>query len=124
VALSLSRARITLNPQGIAELGGNRLSPLGRDIEGRAIRVARQMKANASARPGPEIRTSNLHDAIGVLRIGTDSQGLFADIGPQHHRMIRRGYNYALILEGVFPRGGAPPDGKYPFMADALKAIV
>lgn len=122
MALSLVAGAVTLNQQGIGELTRGRLSPVGRDLEGRAIRVARQMKANASGRPGPNIDTSNLHDAIGVLRIGEDSQGLFADIGPQHHRMDRRGYNYALILEGIFPRGGAPPDGAYPFMARSLDA--
>ena len=42
--------------------------------------------------------------------------GLLAQVGP-FDRTIKRGYNYALVLEGLFPRGGAPPPGKYPFMA-------
>lgn len=96
--------------------------PVGRDIQQRGIRVTRQMKTNASGRPGPEVRTSNLLNAISFLRFGVDGVGVFAHIGLQNHRMIRRGFNYALILEGLFPRGGAPPDGHYPFMAKSLDA--
>ena len=92
------------------------------NIQQRGLRVTKQMKVNASGRPGPEIRTSNLYNAISFLRFGVDAQGVFAHIGAQNHRMIRRGYNYALILEGLFPRGGAPPDGKYPFMERSLEA--
>ena len=122
MALSLVAGKVTLLDPAIDRLARDRLGPVGRDLDGRAIRIARRMKENASGRPGPEIRTSNLHDAIAVLRVGTDSQGLYADIGPQHHRMQKRGYNYALILEGIFPRGGAPPDGAYPFMERSLEA--
>ncbi len=96
--------------------------PVGFDIQRRGLRVTRQMKTNASGRPGPQVRTGNLHAAISFLRFGIDSIGVFAHIGLQNHRMIRRGYNYALILEGLFPRGGAPPDGHYPFMERALEA--
>lgn len=99
-------------------LGG----PIGVDIQRRGLRVTRQMKQNASGRPGPNVRTSNLYNAIGFLRFGVDSLGVFAHVGAQNHRMIRRGYNYALILEGLFPRGGAPPDGHYPFMERSLEA--
>lgn len=102
-----------------SSLGG----PVGRDIQRRGLRVTRQMKANASGRPGPNIRTGNLLAAIAFLRFAVDSGGgVYAHIGAQNHRMIRRGYNYALILEGLFPRGGAPPDGAYPFMERSLEA--
>ena len=80
------------------------------------------MKQNASGRPGPQIRTGNLNSAIALLRFGVDEDGVFAHIGTQNHRMIRRGYNYALILEGLFPRGGAPPEGHFPFMERSLSA--
>ena len=122
MALSVAAGKVAISEPAIDALARDRLGPIGRDLDGRAIRIARQMKSNASARPGPEIRTSNLHDAIGILRFGADAQSLYADIGPQHHRMQRRGYNYALILEGIFPRGGAPPDGAYPFMERSLEA--
>lgn len=96
--------------------------PVGLDIQKRGIRVTRQMKVNASGRPGPNVRTSNLLNAISFLRFSVDSIGVFAHIGLQNHRMLRRGYNYALILEGLFPRGGAPPDGHYPFLKRSLEA--
>ncbi|MDF2751661.1 MAG: hypothetical protein K0S82_43 [Gaiellaceae bacterium] len=80
------------------------------------------MQQNASGRPGPQQRTGNLHSAIAFLRFGVDGTGVFAHVGLNNHRMIRRGYNYALILEGFFPRGGAPPDGHYPFIARSLEA--
>ncbi len=95
---------------------------MGGDIQRRAIRVTRQMKTNASGRPGPNIRSGNLNAAISFLRFGSDGVGVFAHVGLQNHRMIRRGYNYALILEGLFPRGGAPPDGHYPFIEKSLEA--
>ena len=80
------------------------------------------MKSNAAGRPGPQIQTRNLYEAIALLRFGEDGLGLLADIGPQPHRMFRRGYNYALILEGVVPRGESPPPGTYPFMERSLDA--
>lgn len=80
------------------------------------------MKANASGRPGPNIRTQNLYNNIAVFSKGTDAEGLFFSIGTIPGQTIRRGFNYALILEGIFPRGGAPPDGAYPFIARSLEA--
>jgi hypothetical protein len=79
------------------------------------------MVQNASGRPGPNVRTNTLRSSISS-RIGEDTQGLFAQVGPLGTRTVKRGYNYALILEGIFPRGGAPPDGAYPFMARSLDA--
>lgn len=111
-----------INRAGFDRLLNSLGGPVGVNIQRRGLRVTKQMKINASGRPGPEIRTSNLYNAISFLRFGVDSQGVFAHIGAQNQRMIRRGYNYALILEGLFPRGGAPPDGKYPFMERSLEA--
>lgn len=94
-------------------------------MQARAIRVTRSMKANSvagHAAGGPDRRTGTLYDAIAFLRFAVDQQGMYADIGPYVHRTVKRGYNYALILEGLFPRGGAPPDGKYPFMEKSLEA--
>lgn len=79
------------------------------------------MIQNASGRPGPNIRTRTLVGSISS-RIGEDTRGLFAQIGPLGSRTVKRGYNYALILEGIYPRGGAPPDGAYPFMERSLDA--
>lgn len=123
-ALSLgSRAttRFTFNQAQFLLLTTGRLSPVGRDLEARSIRVVREMKANASGRPGPNIRSRNLYEAI-TSRMGTDGQGLFVQVGPLGSRMIRRNFNYALILEGFFDRGGSPPPGHYPFMERSLKA--
>jgi hypothetical protein len=109
----------SVNKAAIAELQRGRLSPVGRDLEARALRVTRRMVQNASGRPGPNVRTNTLRSSISS-RIGQDAQSLFAQVGPLGTRTVKRGYNYALILEGIFPRGGAPPDGAYPFIAKSL----
>lgn len=119
---SLQVASFRLNQGGLDRLTRGRQSPVVADLERRALNVTRRMKQNASGRPGPNIRSKNLYDAIGFLRAGADARGDYVDIGPQGHRMIRRGYNYALILEGIFPRGGAPPDGTYRFLERSLEA--
>lgn len=121
MALRLSAKRVTINQAALRQLTTGRLSPVGRDLEARALRVTREMKANASGRPGPQILSGVLVSSI-TSRIGNDPAGLVAQVGPLGTRTIKRGYNYALILEGLFPRGHAPPDGKYPFMERSLKA--
>lgn len=115
-------APVRIESGGINSLSRTLGGPVGRDIQARGLRVTRQMKANASGRPGPHVQTGNLHAAISFLRFGVDGVGVFAHIGLQNHRMIRRGYNYALILEDLFLRGGAPPDGHYPFIERSLEA--
>lgn len=121
-ALSIGHRGYLFNQAAFDRLTRGRLSPVGRDLEARTQRVVRQMKSNAQGRPGPEVRSGNLLGAIGS-RTGEDAQGIFSQIGPIAGRnMVRRGYNYALILEGFFPRGGAPPDGHYPFMERSLEA--
>jgi len=122
MATSIALSAVRLNRGGYERLTRSLGGPIGRDIQRRGLRVTRQMKQNASGRPGPQIQTQNLYNAIAFLRFSVDSEGIHADIGTQNHRMLRRGYNYALILEGLFPRGGAPPDGAYPFMARSLEA--
>lgn len=83
------------------------------------------MKQNASGRPGPNIRTSTLHDAITWYR-REDTKGFFAEIGPRPVAVFKRGVNYALVLEGIIPRGpgftGKGGGGVYPFMAKSLDA--
>ena len=49
---------------------------------------------------GPQIDTHNLQSRIRLIRIGQDDKGLYADIGVDSEGMIRRGWNYAYILEG------------------------
>lgn len=77
-----------------------------------------RMKQNASGRPGPNIRTGTLVSAISFLRFGEDLDGLRADIGPQRHRVTKRGWNYAALLE----LGNEPHAGRFPFMERALEA--
>jgi hypothetical protein len=82
---------------------------------------------------GPNIRSGNLQAAIGFLEFGEDQNGLFAKVGVQSHRMIRRQWNYALILEGpgsnlgdsrIHLRGGHDfgEGARRPFMARSLLA--
>jgi hypothetical protein len=99
------------------ELLRTRNGGVGRDIQRRAIRVTERMKLNVSGRPGPNIQTRNLYEAIAFLRFGVDSGGILADIGPQGHRSIRRGWNYPYLLE--FGHGTTPA---YPFLVRALDA--
>lgn len=110
-----------------------RNSPFGRDLEARALRVTRRMKAMATGIDGgPNIDTHNLQSRLGLLRIGQDAEGLYADIGVNDERMIRRGWNYAYILEGPdstrSPRieliGGQNfgEGARRPFMARSLLA--
>jgi hypothetical protein len=82
------------------------------------MRVTAQMKKNASGRPGPNIRTGTLVSAIAFLRFATDIDGLYADIGPQTHRVTKRGWNYAGLLE----LGNEPHAGRFPFIERALEA--
>ncbi len=118
----LSVSRYTVNQGAMDLLTRSPQGPVGRDLQSRGIRVTTRMKQNASGRPGPNIRTGTLVSSIAFLRFGTDATGLLVDIGPQTHRVIKRGYNYASILEGIFPRGGAPPGGAYPFIKRSLEA--
>jgi hypothetical protein len=90
---------------------------VGRDIQRRALRVTQRMKINASGRPGPNIQTRNLYEAISFLRFGVDGEGILADVGPQGHRSFRRGWNYPVLLE--FGHGTTPA---YPFLARSLDA--
>jgi hypothetical protein len=122
MAVRVAGSGLRLNRAGYERLTRSLGGPIGRDIQRRGLRVTRQMQQNASGRPGPQIRSQNLYNAIAFLRFAIDAGGIHADIGLQNHRMIRRGYNYALILEGLFPRGHAPPDGAYPFIARSLGA--
>lgn len=124
MALSVGPGDVRILEGGFRQLTRGRLSPIGRDLERRSLRVTRRMKLLATGvGGGPRVRSGNLQSAIGYLRAGEDSHGMYADVGPQPARMTRRGYNYALILEGVFPRGGAPPDGARPFLAKSLEAF-
>lgn len=119
--LAPSLAGFNVHTAALARLTNDRLSPVGRDLEARTLRVTQRMKVNASGRPGPMVRSNTLRSSISS-RIGVDARGLVGYIGPLGTRTIKRNYNYALILEGIFPRGGAPPDGSFPFMVKSLEA--
>lgn len=122
MSVLLSAHATRINQGALTSLTRTLSSPVGRDLERRAERVKERMKANASGRPGPNIRSQNLYDSIAVFSKGTDGEGLFFKIGTTPGQTIRRGFNYALILEGLFPRGGAPPAGDFPFIARSLDA--
>jgi hypothetical protein len=116
-------ASLTVQRVRILDGAFNRLTrlpggPVGRDLQRRGLRVTARMKQNASGRPGPNIRTGTLVSAISFLRFGTDFDGLLADIGPHPHRVTKRGWNYAGLLE----LGNEPHAGRFPFMEGALDA--
>jgi hypothetical protein len=111
-------SKVRILDGGYDRLVQSRLGPVGQDLQRRGLRVVRRMKENVSGRPGPNIRTRNLYESIGFLAFGLDGQGLFADIGAQPHRTIRRGWNYPLILEGKIGDGR----GVYPWAARSLDA--
>ena len=121
-AAVLSLSSYKVNQGAMDRLTRSPMGPIGRDIQRRGIRVTSRMKQNASGRPGPNIQTGTLVSSIAFLRFGTDSKGILADIGPTGHRVVKRGYNYSRVLEGIIPRGGAPPSGAYPFIARSLDA--
>lgn len=114
-AAGVSRVRIL--DGGYDRLVRSRLGPVGRDIQRRGLRVTTRMQANVSGRPGPNIQTRNLYESIGFLVLGTDGQGVFADIGAQPHRTIRRGWNYPLLLEK-----GHGTTRAYPWAERSLEA--
>lgn len=125
MALRLTAGTVRLNRSGLQILMTDRLGGVGRDLQARAMRVTTRMRANSvagHAAGSPERRSGTLYSSIAFIRFAVDGQGLHADIGPQVGRTVKRGYNYALVLEGVIPRGGAPPPGTYPFMAKSLEA--
>ncbi len=127
-----SLTKFTLNKGAFDRLTRSRQGPIGRDLQKRGLRVTARMKANATGSGGgPQIRTGTLHSAISFLRFGTDTKGLLADIGPQGQRVVKRGWNYAILLEGpgsvndpaITLQGG--PFGtavRRPFMARSLDA--
>ena len=117
MAVSLKGSTSKILQPGYNQLTKDPRSPVGRDIQRRAIRVTARMKSNASGRPGPNIITRNLYESIAFLDFGADSRGIFANIGAQTHRVFVRGYNYAALLE--FGHGNVPA---YPFMARSLEA--
>jgi len=108
---------------GFDELTQAKLGPIGRDIQRRGIRVTRRMKELASGiEGGPQIRSGNLLESIAFLEFGFDAGSLFAKIGPQPHRAIRRGWNYPLLLEQGFVHTSGKFVGPFKFMEPALQA--
>jgi hypothetical protein len=118
---------------GFNELTRSRFGGVARDLNGRALRVTRRMKTLATGvEGGPNIRTSTLQSSIGFLRFGDDGTQLIAEIGVREGRTIKRGWNYALVLEG--PNSSSDPrvecfnnaefgiGARRPFMAPALLA--
>jgi hypothetical protein len=115
---SLTVQRVRIHRGAFNRLTRTRTGPVGRDIQRRGLRVTARMKQNASGRPGPNIRTGTLVSAISFLRFSVDIDGIHADIGPQAHRVTKRGWNYAGLLE----LGNEPHAGRFPFMERALDA--
>jgi len=127
VAVSLAGAgtvRVRFLASGMNQLTRTRQSPVGRDIQRRAIRVTRRMRENVSGDGlGPRVRSGNLRGAISFLRFGVDGRGIVADIGPQPGRMIRRGWNYSLLLETGWEHAGAGRFvGPFPWLVRSLEA--
>lgn len=125
-AAALSRPQVTsfrFRDHAFRQLTRSKLGPIGTDLQRRGLRVTRAMKANASGRPGPNIRTETLVNSIAFLRFDADVEGLFADIGPRGFRVVKRGYNYSTLLEFGNPGGRVyGPRPAYPFIRRSLDA--
>ena len=113
-----THGKVVWNEAAFRQLTRTRLGPVGRDLERRAIRVTQRMKQNASGRPGPNIRTGTLINAIALLQVGEDGDGLFADVGTFKNRVFKRGWDYSRLLED--PTYGSA--ARYPYMVRALEA--
>ena len=100
---------VIYNEAALRELLAGPNGPVARDLARRAIRVETQAKINATGRPGPRVDTGRLRSSIS-WRLGTDSQGVFADIGT--------GVPYGRILELGLTRNGR----RFPFLEPALAA--
>jgi len=118
-----SVTRYQVNQGAVDRLTRSLQGPIGSDIQRRALRVTARMKANASGRPGPNIRTGTLVSAIAFLRFAVDTKSLYADIGPRGFRVVKRGYNYSTLLEFGNPGGQRfGPRSAYPFIVKSLDA--
>lgn len=96
--------RTRILESGFRELTRDKQGPVGRDLNARALRVTKRMKELATGvEGGPQIRTGTLQSSIAYLRFGDDGKvrgGLFTEVGVREFRTIKRGWNYAILLEG------------------------
>lgn len=81
---------------------------VAQDLTRRAIRVEAAAKANATQRPGPQVRTGRLRGSI-TWRLGEDSEGLYADVG-------------SAVLYAPYLEYGTTRMPAYPFLRPALEA--
>jgi hypothetical protein len=96
------------NEMELARLLKSPAGPVARDLARRAILVQGAAQRNASGRPGPNVDTGRLRSSI-FWAIGTDQEGLFADIGTN--------VEYGFYLETGLVNGA-----RYPFLEPALQA--
>lgn len=84
-------------------------SPVAADLARRAIRVESQAKVNATGQNGgPNVITGRLRGSI-TWRIGTDSEGVYADVG-------------TAVTYGFWLEIKDPAHGGRPFLKPALSA--
>ena len=106
---------------------------MGRDLNARALRVTKRMKELAQGVDGgPGIRSGTLQSSIAYLRFGDDGKSLIAEVGVREFRTMKRGWNYALILEGpnsvsdgrikLVNTAGFGEGARRPFIARSLLA--
>lgn len=109
---------LKLNPAEMHHLLDDPSGPVGVDLQRRAQNVTARATDLASDRPGPEIRTGDLHSSIHYV-ILSDAEGLRAQIGTdQEHR----GFPYPRALELGFEHQGGT-FVHYPFLEPALEAF-
>jgi hypothetical protein len=107
-------AEIRFNEAGLRELFRSPQGDMARDLARRATRVESAAKLNATGREygdgsrGPRVQTGRLRTSI-TWEIGSDSQGLFADIGTN-------------VFYGRYLELGTDRMRPYPFLGPALSA--
>lgn len=106
---------------GLNQLLNSEEGTLGRYIDRKAEAVYYKAYANASGRPGPNVRLDILRGSLRSTGVGRDEEGLVAFIGTDA-RSPRQDYPYPVALEtGYDPVTGQPLSYHYPFLMPALE---
>lgn len=108
VEINAARIRFRFNEGNLQALLRGPQGAVARDLERRAIRIEAQAKQNASGRPGPRVRSGRLRGSI-THRLGSDTQGLYADIGSS-------------VLYAPYVEYGTSRMPAYPFLRPVLPA--
>lgn len=93
--------------------------PVMKELAQTGIRITNSVKAHATERPGPRVRSGRLRGSI-TWRLGEDSRSPYVDIGTNvfYAPFVELGHN---IVRGGRVVGHAPP---YPFLVPGMLAAI